>query len=188
MRHLGAIGALALVLSGCQSTGYEDNEGSPYYRLPVGSQLTLNRELSVAPGRAAVHIQDGRAVAPSEVRTYEPHCRLALRSLDANARTVRPDTFEVIRSYQERSHDVRLGDVQLARAGGGLRLAAFDDAGPSIVAFATRWQLRSATQPDVMLLSCGRLGYPPQDGHATFADIRRALGSLFTVRPAQAVR
>jgi hypothetical protein len=47
-------------------------------------------------------------------------------------------------------------------------------------------QLRSAEQPDVFRLSCAHWVYPPYDQHVTIAEMRKALGNVFTLELAGA--
>lgn len=176
LTSLGFVGLMA----GCQTLSYEGNENSPYYVVPAGSRVTLHRELRIAGDEVSVFVQDGRVMPYSGIRKYYPHCKFELYTRRPEARTVAPDDFRVTRTVQEEAHSAGSGLLQLARVSFGL-FTDFDTGGPSLIAFVTRMHLRSEKQPDAFRLSCAQWGYPPDDGHVTIAEMRRALGELITL-------
>jgi hypothetical protein len=190
VRHVRYIVVMALVLAGCQTTRYEGDERSPYYLVPVGTQLMLHRELTIPADGVGIYIQNGQPVPSALPNIYSAHCKLDLRTRHTEPRTLRPDTFEVTRRYQEQSHSVRLETTQLAAArfSFGLLFGDIHGGGRSLVAFVTRLDLRAMAQPDVFRLSCGHQGYPPEDGHISIAEIRRTLGDLITLQLPAAAR
>lgn len=178
---------VGLLLTGCVS--YEGNESSPYYRVPVGSQLTLHREIEIPPDQVGVFIQDGKLLPSSAgMRNYYPHCKFEINTRRDVTRTVAPDQFEITRTVQEENtHAVGLDTLQFARVsisvgvGIGMRVGDITDNGVSITTYATRMYLRSTAQPEARVLSCGQWGYPPDLEHVTIQEIRRALGDIFTL-------
>lgn len=49
---------ISLLASACQTT-ITDIENSPYYTIPVGSAITLNREIVLPPDKVSIYLQDG---------------------------------------------------------------------------------------------------------------------------------
>ncbi len=175
-------------LAGCSGISYEGNENSPYYHIPVGSRLTLNQELTIPADQVAVFLQDGRVPPSTEVKHYYPYCRFELYSISDQARTVTPDELTIVKTVQHMMDGATgaADPVLYAQLSFGLRTDMSGDAGgPSIHVFATRMDLRSTKQPDIFRLTCAQWGYPVVDRHVTIAEIRRAVGDLFTLHLAR---
>ena len=175
--------AAALALPACQ-TSFEGSEDSPYYVVSPGTRLILNQTLTIPAEQVAVWLQDGRVVPADDVRMYYPHCKFELRRRLATTQTVAPDEFVVTRVSRSLLHSVHAPAVDrlLAGVGFGFNLGGN---GPSVQTFATRMDLGSDRQPDVMRLTCGQWGYPYDGQHVTVNEIRRALGDVFAVRPVE---
>jgi hypothetical protein len=87
MKALYAL-ALGLMLAGCQSM-VTDDRSSVWFRMPRGSELVLNRALTIPAQRAHIMLQHGTAAgAASE---FEVACRFEVR--DLGPRIIQPDTF-----------------------------------------------------------------------------------------------
>lgn len=174
--------AAALALPACQ-TSFEDNENSPYYVLPPGTRLILNQTLTIPAEQVAVWLQDGRVVPANDANMYYPHCKLELRRRLATVQTVAPDEFVVTRVTRSLLHSVHApatGKRWLVAAGFGINLGGGD--GPSIQTFATRMDLGSDRQPEVLRLTCGQWGYPHEGRHVNIGEIRGALRTIFALR------
>jgi hypothetical protein len=171
----------AALLTACQTTAYEGNENSPYYQVPVGSRLTLNRDLAIPANQAGVYLQGGQVVPQAQVNMYHPHCKFELRRVPDTALTVRPDEFVITRAVQNEQHSVR-APLQLAAGPGFRATRAQEDGGPTVQAYVTRLNLRSERQPDVLRLNCGQWGYPPHTEHVSIQQIRKALGEVCTLK------
>ncbi len=177
---------LTIALCGCQTTSYLGNENSPYYVVPTGSRLTLERDLPIPAEQLAAYIQNGRVLSNGEVQHLYPYCKFELYHLAQTARTAQPDEIVVTKTTQEMSQGAiaQAVPLQLARSFFGLRIASDGGAaGPSIHSFSTRMDLRSEKQPDIFRLSCAQWGYPGIDRHVTISEIRRTLAGVFTLRP-----
>lgn len=172
---------VTFALTACQTT-YDGNEDSPYYVVPPGSRLVLNQTLTIPAEQVAVWLQDGQVIAPNDTRTYYPHCKLESRRRLPTAQVIEPDEFIVTRVTRSLMHSVRIPDASdglLAAVGFGINIG---NSGPSVQTFATRMDLGSDRQPDVMRLTCGQWGYPYDGRHVTIDEIRRALGEVFALR------
>jgi len=174
MRALVLVG-LTLLLSACQT--FQGNQASPYFVVPKGSTLTLNRDLSIPPDRPGVYLQLGKqSDTLGPINQYTPYCRFELRSLSDTPRTVRPEKFMITRVHQE---------TPLAGVPSGFRLARVSSEAtgePAYYIFATLLDLHSDTQPDVYRLDCRHYQYPFVTArHLSVDEIRQALGDTLTL-------
>lgn len=174
MRHIVTL-ALVLLLPACQTTAYEGDENSPFYLVPMGSRLVLNRAITVPANDAGVYIQNGE-VARSfwNVKSHYPYCALDLRKRLEMPQTVQPDEFTIVRVSQESVMTVRLPFVHVADTD--------QSNGASYEIYATLMTLRSERQPEVLRLTCAQWVYPPLQRHVTINEMRKTLGGLFTLR------
>lgn len=185
MRVVVTVGLVA-VLAACQTASYRGDENSPYYVVPVGTQLTLTRELQMNPDQVSVYIQYGKLLSYPAIQKYEPYCKFELFHRIESARTVVPDEISVIKAVQEESYTrfaqagalqfAALSARQFAQSGG------FDQGGPAIRSFTVKMDLRSAKQPEIFRMTCGRWSAYPSYEHLSIAEIRSTLNPLFTLR------
>lgn len=177
------IALLAALLASCQSAAYEGDENSPFYLIPAGSTVTLNRQLTIPAEQVAVFLQGGEVVASNRVNQYYPHCKFELQHRRDTAQTVQADSFEVTRVAQEIGHSVALDGVQLAgvSVGIGINIGSRGD-GASLQTWSTRMTLRSARQPEVFRLSCGQTALPHEGRHVSINEMRKALGNIITIQ------
>ena len=171
---------VGLLISGCSTSGqnprWYGNESSSNFRVPVDSELVLNRELIVVPRSQRVFFQRGRVLARHhEVNRYQPWCVLRLdRRRDVEVR-ITPDEFairDVRRQYLNRV--ALLGPIQVAQRRRTGTSAAYE-------VFASLMELRSERQPDVANLACTRWRRPTNSFHVTIRNIRETLGDVFSL-------
>ena len=182
-----AVATAVLLTVGCQTASYQGDENSPYYVVPPGTELVLNRELRFDPGQVSTHIQNGRVLSMRDVQVYDPFCKLELATRSEAPRTIAPADMTVTRSLQyrqegtfsrlERVQVAQLSNRVVAQAGGGE-----PEGGPPVYSFITRMDLRSQNQPEIFRLTCLRWAYPGMPEHITIADIRRTLDPLIALR------
>lgn len=169
-----------LLLSACQNF-YTDDTASPFYRVPTGSQLTLTRPLTIPPYELKTYIQ-GDIVAQG-ARRLSPYCVLELRNQKSVPQTVQPDTFTITRVGRTIDHFA--GIDQPDRLYAALIISDSHGEGPGLVTYATRMDVRSVQQPDVLSLTCAILqDYTLSSQHLSIAQMRAALGSYFRLDPA----
>jgi len=191
MHRLYALVVIAC-LAGC-SPAYINgtpNENSPYFQLPVGSELQLVRPVEVPAGRDQLYFQNGQTMDWHEVDIYLPHCALQVTSKQEVARPVQPDVFVVTDAYTERyfkqvrSPPTLIPAIKPA-AFGAMPLTAggdFDaDGGMDYEVVAVIMTLYSDHQPQVTSLACADWGLPQDTVHITVHKIRRALNGFFTI-------
>jgi hypothetical protein len=175
------LAVLAIALCGCQTGSYVGNENSPYYVVPPGSRLILERELTIPADALATYIQNGRVLSNNEVQRLYPFCKFDLARLAPHPRTVQPDEIVVIRTVQEISYGASAQAERIYAAGFGFG-GLFNLDGPSMQTFSTRMDLRSEKQPDIFRLTCAQWGERGIDRHVTISEIRRTLAGVFTLR------
>lgn len=142
------------------------NENSPFYVVPAGSRLVLERELTIPGNRAAVYIQGGQTRSYRDVNPYYPYCKFEVRSPRDTMQKIQPDDFAVTRAFQETPPMVRAEPQRPGVSARLVRVSSMDsDSGVSATVFATTMWLRSDRQPDVSRMTCAQW------------DIRRSTGT-----------
>ncbi|MGD2054853.1 MAG: hypothetical protein PVG45_12165 [Gammaproteobacteria bacterium] len=176
-RNILSIAVLAGVsLMACDSRQMVKDEDSPFYSVPVGSRITLDREITIPPDHTSVYLQNGGPGADSDVDFYKPHCVFELFTISDEARVVRPDTF-VVTKIVDQSEDAATGWPTYAALGMGI---VFGD-GPVQLTFSTTMYLESKIQPDVYRLTCKRWDWPNTGEYLSINEMRQALGDYFTL-------
>lgn len=165
-----------LIISACQPMIVAD-EDSVYYRVPLGSTLLLNQQLSIPPNKARIFIQYGQLMSYKAIDKYQPHCEFEINTLKQSIQYIEPDQFEIYRV----GTDYR--DVSLQFLYASLTMGD-EDYGLPIVGFATELYLRSRHQPDVRKLSCLHWDGPKAD-HLSINQIKKILGDIFTLQLAK---
>lgn len=178
MKRLWPHLALLLAVAGC-GTGGQYGMDSPYYRYPPGVQLRLNQPLEIPAGSATVRLQYGRVVARNAVQEHDPYCIFELSTVADGPQRVDSDTFGVTRVLRSTSSIAR----SESRPYGLMRVSVGDDAaGPTHYYYKTAFSLHSDAQPKVLMMTCqSNQNYTPLKRHLTLAEIRQALGSIFTL-------
>jgi hypothetical protein len=163
------------LLAGCRVDAVLDPR-SPYYRMPVGSRITLNQELQVPGERTRIFLQRGQVLSDG-FDQYYPHCNFEIRTLSEDIQTIVPDDFLVVRVNWGINDFVKLDSIMLA----SIMLLSFGYS-DSIVSHYVDHYLSSEVQPDVMFLTCyGAFDFPSEADPPTIAEIREALGNVATL-------
>lgn len=146
---------LGLLLGACQSVATNDR-GSIWFRMPPGSELVLNRPLSIPAQRAHVMLQHGTAAgAASE---FEVACRFEVR--DLGPRVIQPDSF-LITGYGSQQEWENY---------------------PHTRRFYKTFRLKSRHQSGIMPMVCEYFDWPLFGRPITQAQIEEALGDYFSFR------
>jgi hypothetical protein len=164
------------MLAGCVSHPYDEH--SEFSRIPAGSSLTLNQSIHIAANSLSIYMQDGSIKPYSAIDKYYPHCKFELYTLSDQARTVQPDTFNIVRVMDET-------DLSSSRATMFASLRTADgssDGGPSIVTFTTSMYLKSKTQSDVYRMACMHWDLINESRYLGIAEMRKAMGNVFTLK------
>jgi len=147
--------AMGLLLAGCQSMATDDR-GSIWFRMPHGTELVLNRALTIPAQRAHVMLQHGKvAGAASE---SEVACRFEVR--DLGPRIIQPDSF-LITSYSSQQEWENY---------------------PHTKRFYKILRLKSKSQSGIMPMVCEYYDWPLTGRPVTLTRIEEALGDYFSFR------
>jgi hypothetical protein len=159
-------------------------------QVPVGSTITINETLSIAPNKAKVFMQRG-VVADRVTHTYEPYCYVAVkrpRSEMGSAGTIQPESFKVQKEYRRMEQMASLpvkyaSSISIGISVGGGTWLARNEGGPQNLNYYM--SLSSEAQPTVTHLVCGVFAEPRERGIPSVDEIRKAVGSLVTIDLAQ---
>jgi hypothetical protein len=146
------------LLAGCQTLQSTD-PGKINFRIPPGSKLVLNREISIPAGVAHVILQHG--AVGTAANEFEVNCRFEARNL--GPRVIQPDTFLITSSGSQRDWVNQ----------------------PNIMRFYKVFYLKSERQPDIMPMYCQYWSYPLIGRPLTVRQVQEALGDHFTFEFAQ---
>lgn len=135
---------------------------------PAGSLVELNEEISVGP-RSRIFIQNGRVMERSGVSVVSTYCHFSLDPPGTGPdHTLRPDSFQVAKSYQRRDYASSENLQYAGRAGSDRTLS-------------TIMELTSGNQPEVTRLTCSRWGMISEDGWPTIKEMQTALGNMVRI-------
>ncbi len=163
-----------LLLIGCRAGVTSD----PAYIIPTtGSQVRLNRQLTVPGGQTRVFLQRGQVVSKAKLDRYYPSCNFEVWKLRQTPTIIHPGSFAVTKTRRAINQVVSLEPVQVA----GLRWSRYDDDHAMIMHVVHMW-LQSAKQPNVYKLTCRSwLDIPADAKQPNVKDMREALGSYATI-------
>jgi len=181
MRRLLISGSLVLpLIAGCQT--YPVSYDAPYSIPPVGTIIQLNQALTVLPGTSRSFIQYAKPQVYSAVNQRAPWCQFSLYEPPQALRTERtilPDQFTVVRSYQASDTVTSLPFVFSSSA---LESNFFNGSGPSSQTLSTVMKLKSEKQPHVVELKCAVFDDPFSYNYVSVSQIQRTLGDIVTLK------
>ena len=170
--------SVLMVLSACSVNDSKD-ESSVFFVVPTGSTIVLNREVTISGDQVAVYAQDGRLMSYHEVNKYNPNCKFEIYTMSEQPRTVKPDTFEIIKVVDDIESSSLQKSTRLAVQGDTLVLGWLDRS--YMFNYATMMYLRSAKQKDVYRMTCQHWEDLRDDRYLTVAQMREAMGEIFTL-------
>lgn len=171
--------ALPILLAACTQSAIRD-PASPFYRVPVGSQIILHQPLDIRAGHTRVFIQRGEVTRFSDLDQYWPSCSFEVRELKQEAQQIAPDQFTVQRVQQGQTQIVGQPHLQVA-ALNLLALRSYDGGQPLVARYYDIW-LSSDQQPNVMRLRClDAMSDLSQANLPRFTDIETTLGAVATI-------
>lgn len=145
----------SLMLAGCQSMA-SDDPGSFWFRMPSGTELVLNRPLTIPAQRAHIMLQHGK---PSQAASeFEVACRFEVK--DLGPRTIQPDTF-LITGYNTQEDWENY---------------------PHTKRYSKIIRLESRQQPGIMPMVCEYYDYPIRGRPVTLTQIKEALGDYLSFK------
>jgi hypothetical protein len=145
--------AIGLALAGCQSMATDDRN-SIWFKMPAGSTLVLNRELTIPAQRAHIMLQHGQVV--SAASEFEVACRFEVR--DLGPRVIQPETFQIT-GYSSQQEWINY---------------------PHTKRFYKTIRLQSEHQPGIRPMVCEYFDWPLTGRPVTLVQIEEALGEYFS--------
>lgn len=165
-----AIVVVALLVLSTGSLAQAGDESSPFFKVPVGSTLTLNKKLTVQPGKASVRMQDGDVMSFPRIDKYYANCDFEVNTIAKEPTVIEPDTFTIMKVVNE--HDFTTDDSVIS---------TFDSGGDSAVDYMTVMYLESKKQPDVLRMTCTHWEDPIDAEYLSINEMRKAMGKIFTL-------
>ena len=150
-----ALTVMILALAGCNTAQTRD-VNSPYYKIPIGSAIILNKDLEIPEGQAHISLQDG--IVTTRVGNYHVSCTFNVRSLRPS--TIKADTFTI--------RETSPGREWVSR--------------PGIMRFYREFRFTANTQPDVINFVCQDWDGPMVGHPISVPELEKAVGSYITFR------
>jgi len=148
-----------LFISACASSQTSD-PNSLSFRIPKGSTLSLNKELTIPYNDTHAVVQHGAEVKDRDKKEYAINCRLDVK--DFGPRTIAPEDFTITRTED--------GQNWISE--------------PSIMRFYTEIYLSSNKGTDIIKMVCQEYG-SQTDRNFTVAEMQNALGDFFSIKFAE---
>lgn len=173
VRRLPVIAGV-LLLAACQSGGPLRPDATLFRELADG-EFTLYQELTIAPGRVRIILQNGSAAYGAS--EYQPRCELEVTRI--------LDTPQTIPAGSYRIGKVRGMTRYVGRPPAGAKLAAATpfglvyDGSDGWYMYTYRMQLHGGPYSEPLLLICGgAYNYPAYVRYPTLAEMNSALGNF----------
>ena len=147
-----------IALAGCNTAQTRD-VNSPFYKIPPGSAIVLNKELSIPAGQAHIDLQGGGPTAG--VGNYSVSCAFSIRNL--GPASIKPDTFTI--------RETSTGQQWVSR--------------PDIMSFYREFRLESARQPEVMNFVCQDWDGPMMGRPVSVPEMQTAVGEYVSFKFSQ---
>jgi len=149
---------MVVVLAGCNTAQTRD-VNSPFYKIPPGSAIVLNKDLEIPGGQAHINLQDG--VAASGIGQYHTSCTFNTRHL--GPATIKADTFRIRETSSQQEWVSR----------------------QDITNFFKEFRLESDTQPDVINLVCQHWDGPMTGRPVSVPEMQKAVGDYVSFKFSQ---
>jgi hypothetical protein len=147
-----------VALAGCNTAQTRD-VNSPFYKIPPGSTIVLNKELNIPEGQAHINLQDG--TPSSAVGNYNVSCTFSVRNLGPS--TIKPDSFKI--------RETGTSQEWVSR--------------PDIMRFYRQFRLESAQQPEVMNFVCQDWDGPMMGRPVSVPEMQKAVGEYVSFKFSQ---
>jgi len=170
---------LAVLLTACSTVDTRD-QSSPFYSIPAGSTLVLNQVLRIERDQVSIYVQNGEVMSERAVDKYEPNCKFEIYTMSEQARSVQPDSFEIIKVVDNIESSALDGPVHVASRGIMMGYGALDKS--YIYNYATMMYLSSDKQKDVYRMTCQHWEDMMDDRYLTTAQMRQAMGEVFSLQ------
>ena len=153
--HRIALSAMILVLAGCNTAQTRD-VNSPFYKVPIGSEIILNTDLEIPEGESHIDLQDG--VVTTGVGQYNVSCTFNVRNLGPS--TIKAGTFTI--------RETSPGQEWVSA--------------PNIMRFYRQFRFTENSQPDVLSFVCQDWDGPMLGRPISVPEMEKAVGSYVTFK------
>ncbi len=167
---------MSVLLTACGVSNIKD-ETSEFYAIPVGSLLVLNEDVEIDGDQVATYVQNGKIMRYKDVDKYQPNCKFEIYTMSEQPRTVKQDTFEIVKVVDEIESSSIQKSIHLAARGDTFMLGALDRS--YMYNYATMLYLNSNKQKDVYRMTCQHWEDVIDDRHLSIAQMRSAMGDVF---------
>ena len=144
---------LVISVTACNTAATRDI-ASPEYKIPVGSKITLHKDLKIPAGESHVVLQDG--TPGSAANEYKANCRFIIKQLGPSA--IQPAIFTVRETSSQRDW----GDQ------------------PDIMRFYREFRLESDKQQGITRFVCQKWDGPMMGKPVTVPEMRDAVGDYIS--------
>jgi len=164
--------AVAILLTACQQSPVRF-EDSPYTLLPTGTTLIQHQDITLPANAFDVTIQNGIIMSQDGLDWREANCLLETNNRAATSRTLKPGTYQVIRS--KRHNEETMLPVSVA----SLQLVSGGDS--SKIIFLTL-ELKSEQNPFITRMTCTEWSEYFNDRYLSLNQVRATLQPLFSIK------
>jgi len=151
------------------------NEQSYTYSITVGSTLTLNQKINIGANLGRTFFQYGKITAEKNINIYYPHCSITVNTIRSHEHIISPTNFEIIKVINGEEY----AQGYMLFADNNLKLASD---GPLISGLVSYYYLQSTDEPDVRTLECIQWDSLYENNYLSISEIRKSLGSIFTLQ------
>jgi hypothetical protein len=153
--YRSAFALTIIALAGCNTAQTRDVT-SPYYKVPIGSEIILNKDLDIPEGQANVSLQEG--IPTTGVGNYNVSCTFNVRN--PGPATIKPGSFKI--------RETSPGQEWVSR--------------PDIMRFYREFRFTADAQPDVMNFVCQDWDGPMTGRPVSVPEMQKAAGDYVSFR------
>lgn len=172
----------ALVIAGCTPDAVRQVD-SPFYRLPLGSEIAVLKPIPLRARKARAFLQFGEVVKLGNLDQYYPSCNFEVRQLGEETGFIQPGGMRIT-GFSEGYDQLVLSDPpQTTRPQVALKF--FDSHSMSVNRYV-HYTVAAPEQPNLLRFSCrGGEADLPEALPPTLSEIRQAVGDWVEIRPAR---
>jgi len=154
------------IITACSTPASRD-PSSQYFDIPITTQISLLKKVTIPANTAHIYFQGGVVSSPKATNQYHPFCRFEVNQLSEAAQIIMPNlyTLKRIRSDYE---VVSMPDTRL---------------------YYTEFRLSSDKDKNVRSLKCGQWARPDDSiTYLTIKQMQDSLGSYMTIKLPESVK
>lgn len=168
------------ITSACHAGPYPVS--SPYYDIPVGSEIIVSKKLTILPEQGRVYLQGGQTTSYSSLDKYTAHCWFESWKIMQTPQIIEPDTFQVKRSQKLEEYVDRKEPQQFAENQFSKQTRYLSDGSLTAIEYSTVMTIHSDKQANIRRLTCNHWEDPADAQHLTVAQMQSALGDYAQIK------